>query len=512
MIPQETDLANLYQIALAAAEAFEQWKSQPTLRALTLMAAADALDDAENELVSIAMQETGLTEMRLRGELKRTEVQLRLFADVVRRAQYLDLRIDAADPDFLLGARPDLRRTLVPVGPVVNFSSSNFPFAFSVAGGDTASALAAGCSVIVKAHPGHPVLSSRTAQIVSGALESSGAPPHVLQIIFGQRAGIEMLQHSLVRAGTFTGSIRAGRLLADIAAARPRPIPFYGELGSVNPQFVTRARTHNDAETVWSGYVASVSSSAGQFCTKPGFLFVPKGSIVEQSIRDAAMKIEEHRMLNTKIAQSYRDRRDFVLSQSGVKIIVEGSLRFDERGEGWVTPTFVSTSADALETCGAEMLDECFGPLSIVVEYDHEGQLAALARQLFPGNLTGGIHAAIEESSPALRALVDELSASSGRVVFNDWPTGVAVTSAQQHGGPWPSTTSDAGTSVGTAAIGRFLRGVAYQNMPQHLLPETLRDGNPWDVPRTCSPAGDSKHWGEAEVSELQYEPRQGPK
>jgi NADP-dependent aldehyde dehydrogenase len=487
----------LARIALAAAQAAPEWAAQsPRSRASALVAAAEALDEAADELVAIAMRETGLTEPRLRGELKRTAVQLRLFSDVITGGEYLDVRLDEFDPNFVLGPRPDLRRTLVPLGPVLNFSGSNFPFAFSVAGGDTASALAAGCPVIVKAHSGHPELSLRTAQVVSAALEGAGAPANTLQLIFGQSAGVEMLKDEHIRAGSFTGSIHAGRLLADIAAARPAPIPFYGELGSVNPQFVTRAKLERDLETVCSGYVASVASSAGQFCTKPGFLFVADTNIVAEPMRVAAASVEEHRMLNARIAQSYRDRRDAVLSVDGLSVIAEGSVRFDADGQGWVTPTIVSVPAELLEASGPQLLDESFGPLSVVVQYDDEAQLAPFARHLFPGNLTGGVHALDDESSPALFALIHELHLSSGRVLFNGWPTGVAVTPAMQHGGPWPATTNDAGTSVGTAAIGRFLRGVSYQNVPQHLLPVELRDDNPWGMPRSISPAGASLTWG----------------
>jgi NADP-dependent aldehyde dehydrogenase len=487
----------LARIALAAARAASAWAAQsPGSRASALVAAAAGLDAAADELVAIAARETGLTEPRLRGELKRTVVQLRLFSEVITVGGYLDARLDRPDPEFVLGARPDLRRTLVPLGPVLNFSGSNFPFAFSVAGGDTASALAAGCSVIVKAHSGHPELSLRTTQIVGAALEGAGAPPNTLQLIFGQAAGVEMLKNEHVRAGSFTGSIHAGRLLADVAAARPRPIPFFGELGSLNPQFVTRAKLDRDLETVCSGYVASVAASAGQFCTKPGFLFVADANIVAGPVRAAARDVEEHRMLNPRIAESYRARRDMVLSVEGVTVIEPGSLRFDGDGQGWVTPTIVSVSAGLLGTSGPRLLDESFGPLSVVVQYDDEAQLPALSRHLFPGNLTGGVHALEDESSPELFALINELHLSSGRVLFNGWPTGVAVTPAMQHGGPWPATTTDMGTSVGTAAIGRFMRGVSYQNVPQHLLPLQLRDDNPWGVPQSISPAGESAHWG----------------
>ena len=497
LISSPTAPYEIAQIAADAARAASAWSAlSPDSRARALVGAAAALEAAVDELVAIAARETGLTEPRLRGELKRTAVQLRLFSDVITDGGYLDVRLDPSDPTFVLGPRPDLRRTLVPLGPVLNFSGSNFPFAFSVAGGDTASALAAGCSVIVKAHSGHPELSLRTAQVVGVALEGAGAPPNTLQLIFGQAAGVEMLMNDHVRAGSFTGSIHAGRLLADIAAARPRPIPFFGELGSVNPQFVTRAKLESDLETVCSGYVASVAASAGQFCTKPGFLFVADANVVAQPLRAAAADVEEHRMLNPRIAESYRDRRDTVLSVDGVTVIAQGSIRFDSAGQGWVTPTIVSVSAASLESSGPRLLEESFGPLSVVVQYDDEAQLPTLARHLFPGNLTGGVHALEDESSPELFALINELQLSSGRVLFNGWPTGVAVTPAMQHGGPWPATTNDTGTSVGTAAISRFLRGVSYQNVPQHLLPPQLRDDNRWGVPQRVSPAGASAIWG----------------
>lgn len=488
--------------ARAAVAAFAGWSAMaPHPRARALVAAADALSASADELVVIAMRETGLAEARLRGELKRTAVQLRLFADVVAEGAYLDVRIDYADAHFALGARPDLRRTLIPLGPVLNFAGSNFPFAFSVAGGDTASALAAGCSVIVKTHSGHPELSRRTGEIVARALVEAGAPPHTLQLIDGQEQGVAMLRHPHIRAGSFTGSIHAGRLLADVAAARPDPIPFYGELGSVNPQFVTRAKLEDDLVAICDGFVASVASSAGQFCTKPGFLFVGDAEVVGEPIRSAAEAVAEHRMLNPRIAQGYRERRETVLATAGVEVVTAGTVRFDDDGQGWVTPTIVSVSASTLASSGPRLLDESFGPLAVVVAYEDEGQLADLAGQLFPGNLTGGVHALVEESSPELKALIDQLRRSSGRVLFNGWPTGVAVTPAMQHGGPWPATTNDAGTSVGTAAISRFLRAVSYQNVPQHLLPMTLRDDNPWGAPQQIARAGESTTWGERALS-----------
>ena len=488
---------DLEAIAARAAEVAPLWAATPPhTRAKALVAAADALLAAQTELVATAMEETGLSNARLSGELKRTAVQLKLFAEVVVDGSYLDVRIDDADPDFVLGVRPDVRRYRIAVGPVLNFAASNFPFAFSVAGGDTAAALAAGCPVIVKAHSGHPRLSVHTAEVVAGALESEGAPQGTLQVILGQQAGVDMLNDPRIKAGSFTGSIRVGRMLADIAAARPTPIPFYGELGSVNPVFVTEAALRENADGILDGFVTSVSGSAGQLCTKPGFLFAPAGAALAEGIATRASAVSEHRLLNPGITSGYKTRRDAVLAAPGVTVLAEGDLRVDEDGQGWATPTIVSVPVGVLKEHREELLDESFGPLSIVVEYDNVDQLAAVADDLFEGNLTGTVHAAAGEDSPALRNLVDWISRSAGRVLFGGWPTGVAVTPAMQHGGPWPATTNDSSTSVGTAAIARFTRPVAYQDAPQDLLPEPLRDDNPWGVPQHRAGAGQSVSWG----------------
>lgn len=488
---------DLDAIANRAAAAFPLWAATPPLqRAKAIVAVADALLAAQSTLVATAMEETGLSEARLSGELKRTAVQLKLFADVVVDGSYLDVRIDDADADFVLGVRPDVRRYRIAVGPVLNFAASNFPFAFSVAGGDSAAALAAGCSVIVKAHSGHPKLSVQTAEVVAGALQAAGAPDGVFQLISGQQEGVEMLKDPRIKAGSFTGSIRVGRLLADIAAARPTPIPFYGELGSVNPVFVTEAALAENAEAILDGFVTSVAGSAGQLCTKPGFMFAPAGASLEDGIASRASAVTEHRLLNPGITSGYQSRRDAVLAAPGVKVLAEGDVRVDEDGQGWATPTIVSVPVSVLKEHREALLDESFGPLSIIVEYDNVDELAEIAEDLFEGNLTGTVHAADGEDSPALRDIVDWISHNAGRVLFGGWPTGVAVTPAMQHGGPWPATTNDSSTSVGTAAIARFTRPVAYQSAPQGMLPEPLRDDNPWNVPQQRTPAGESKSWG----------------
>jgi NADP-dependent aldehyde dehydrogenase len=497
MTPEELDT-----IAQRAADAAPEWAGmEPRLRARALVAVADALEAAQSDLVAVAREETGLTDARLGGELKRTAVQLRLFADVIVDGGYLDVRIDEADDSFALGVRPDLRRYRVPVGPVLNFAASNFPFAFSVLGGDTASALAAGNPVIVKAHSGHPRLSVLTAEVANRALAEVGAPDGILQLISGQEAGVTMLKDRRIAAASFTGSIRAGRMLADIAAARPAPIPFYGELGSVNPAFVTSAAIAENADAIADGFVASVSGSAGQLCTKPGFLFVPAGQGFAEKVASRGSGIGEHRMLNPGIASGYGDRRDTILGTDGVTALAEGAVRIDEDGQGWATPTFVRVPVRDLVAQRERLRDEAFGPLAIVVEYDDESELVEVAELLFDGNLTGTVHLADGEDSEPVRSLVQWLTGHVGRVLFGGWPTGVAVTPAMQHGGPYPATTMDTGTSVGTAAISRFLRSVTYQSAPQALLPEPLRDDNPWGVPQRRSPAGESVSWGSAALS-----------
>jgi len=488
---------DLDAIAARAAKVAPLWAATtPRDRARALVAGADALLAAQTELVATAMEETGLSEARLSGELKRTAVQLKMFAEVVVEGSYLDVRIDESDPDFVLGVRPDVRRFRIAVGPVLNFAASNFPFAFSVAGGDTAAALAAGCPVIVKAHSGHPKLSIHTAEVLSSALVAAGAPEGTLQLISGQQPGVEMLKDPRIKAGSFTGSIRIGRMLADIAAARPTPIPFYGELGSVNPVFVTEAALKEDAEGILDGFVTSVSGSAGQLCTKPGFLFAPAGAALAEGIASRTATVAEHRLLNPSITSGYKSRRDAVLAAPGVKVLAEGGLRVDDDNQGWATPTIVSVPVSVLREHREELLDESFGPLSIIAEYDNVDELAEVADELFEGNLTGTVHAGAGEDSPALRNLIDWISHNAGRVLFGGWPTGVAVTPAMQHGGPWPATTNDSSTSVGTAAIARFTRPVAYQNVPQSLLPEPLRDDNPWGVPQHRAAAGQSQGWG----------------
>ncbi|MBX3195398.1 MAG: aldehyde dehydrogenase (NADP(+)) [Microbacteriaceae bacterium] len=456
-------------IVAAAATAHRVWsRVARATRADGLAAVADALDAAADELIEVARAETHLAEARLRGELARTTFQLRLFGDVLRDGGYLDVRVDHADPDWGMGPRPDLRRTSQAVGPVIVYAASNFPFAFSVAGGDTASALAAGASVIVKAHAGHPELSRRTARVVVDALRGAGAPEGVFALVEGREDGIRILRDPRVKAGSFTGSIPGGRALFDIAVSRPDPIPFFGELGSVNPVFVTEAAARTRGADIARDAMASVTLGSGQFCTKPGVLLVPEGSAIVESLRGAPLP-EGQRMLNDRIHDGYVGALQDLRSHDAVEVIAEGD---DPLGPA-PSPTVLLTTLEALTAHRDELFQECFGPTVLVATYRAETDLVGFARGI-EGQLTATI--AGEEDDEIVPALVDELREKAGRLLWNQWPTGVSVTFAQQHGGPYPATTAPGATSVGTAAIARFLRPVAFQGFPQALLPDEVAE------------------------------------
>ena len=466
VLVDETSGSEVAALAAAAAQAGDVWAGESRFRrAEVLDVVADHLDRASDELVPLAGQESHLPVGRLTGELVRTTFQLRMFAEVLREGSYLDVRIDHADPDYPMGApRPDLRRILQPLGPVVVFAASNFPFAFSVAGGDTASALAAGCAVLLKSHPGHPRLSAATAAVVQAGLAAAGAPDGLFALINGDEAGRAALVHPAIRAGAFTGSIRGGRALFDLASSRPEPIPFYGELGSVNPVFVTRAAADRRAGEIAAGFLGSFTLGAGQFCTKPGLLAVPAGSPVLDALTAADLPGAAP-LLNERIQSGYLWIRNELADHPGVTVLAAGP---DE-----TSPTLLRTTVSALLDDPDGLLRECFGPTAVVAEYSAEDELLALADAL-DGQLTATL--AAEPDDEVAVELTRRLAGKAGRVLWNQWPTGVSVTDAQQHGGPYPATTAPGTTSVGTAAITRFLRPVAYQGYPQHLLPAELRD------------------------------------
>ncbi|MDI2027653.1 aldehyde dehydrogenase (NADP(+)) [Saccharopolyspora sp. TS4A08] len=472
-------------------------QTSPHTRADALAAVADALDARSDALVREALRETGLPEARLTGELTRTTVQLRMFAEELRDGSYLRIALDRADPDFALGARPDLRRWLIPVGPVLVYAASNFPFAFSVAGGDTASALAAGCPVVLKAHPGHPETSRLTAETVLTALRESGAPEGTFALITGRQAGVSALRDPRVAAGAFTGSVTGGRALFDIASSRQDPIPFFGELGSINPAVVTAGAERESAEQIAAGFVGSFTLGAGQFCTKPGILLLPSGSELPKRIAELARDVPAARMLTSAIAERYRETTAQLCELDGVEVLVRGTEEPDPSGVARVSPTVLHAGGASELLTETALLEENFGPFAVIAEYSSDEELRSVLAAV-PGSLTVTVHAADDPDSDerrSLRDLVALAAAGSGRIVFGQWPTGVAVTPAQQHGGPYPATTAASTTSVGTAAIDRFLRPVSYQNAPEFLLPEALRESNPLGLPRSTHQPGASQRW-----------------
>jgi NADP-dependent aldehyde dehydrogenase len=469
------DVSGVVERAVAAAP---RWGAlDPVARTGMLRAVADRLDSAGDELVPLAIAESHLTETRLRGELFRTTFQLRFLAGVIEEGDYLQACIDTSDDLWPPGPRPDLRRSLRPLGPVAVFAAGNFPFAFSVAGGDSASALAAGCPVVLKAHPGHRQLSARCGEIVTRALHEAGAPEGTFALIEGDDAGRALITHPDIAAVAFTGSARVGRLLFDIAVGRPKPIPFYGELGSVNPVFVTTRAAAARLDEILSGYVASFTLGAGQYCTQPGVLLLPAGVLDRDRIRDTVCAQPPARLLNDRIEGAYQEALGHLRQRPGVEVIVEGGRQLD----GARTPTLFRTTVKSLVADAEHLLAECFGPISLIAEYDEESQLVEVADML-EGQLTATVHGEVDDT--IVPGLLDKLAERAGRIIWNGWPTALSVTWAVHHGGPYPATTSPLHTSVGAAAIGRFLRPVTYQNVPDPLLPAALREDNPLRLPR----------------------------
>lgn len=436
-------------------------------RGAWLSGIADRLDAAVEELVALADEETALGETRLRGEVARTTGQLRLFAAVIAEGSHLEATIDHAVPDAV-PPRPDLRRMLRPLGPVAVFSASNFPFAFSVAGGDTASALAVGCPVIVKAHPGHPRLSRRTAELVTEALATAGAPAGAFGLVEGFEEGLALVDHPAITAVAFTGSLRGGRALHDRAAARPAPIPFFGELGSINPVVVTADADAERGDQLAAGLAGSFQLGAGQFCTKPGVVFVPAGSRLEAAL-PPLVGAELPRMLTPSIADGFATGSEVIAAVPGVELLAGGPG----------APVAAVTDLATLEAHEHDLLAEVFGPFTLLVRYGSREQLGRSLDRL-EGSLTATLHAGADE---AVDDLLPRLERIAGRVLFAGWPTGVAVTWSQHHGGPWPATTSQH-TSVGATAVRRFLRPIAYQDAPEAALPPELREANPLGIPR----------------------------
>lgn len=470
-VRKDTSAAELDSVVAAAARAALPWGRTPGAdRATALRAVADALDASVDELVPLADRETGLGLPRLRGELARSTFQLRLFADAAADGSYLQVVIDPLDPSPVPAGHPDLRLTRVPLGPVAVYGASNFPFAFSVPGGDTASALAAGCPVVVKAHPGHPQTSEATGRIITDALAAAGAPGGVFGVVRGFEAGRQLVVDPRIRAGAFTGSAAGGRALFDLAVSRPDPIPFFGELGSVNPVVVTPAAAARGAGLA-SDYLDSLTLGAGQFCTNPGLLFLPKDSGLLELVVAAAREREPGVLLHGGVAALFASSFEVLRDAPSARLLLEPTTGGDAGFRAGVG--LVAFDAASVAASPSIVRTECFGPAAVLVEYDDLAQVIDLIDAL-DGCLVATVHG--EEAEPQVADLVAALSTIAGRLVWNGWPTGVAVTAAQHHGGPHPATTSSAHTSVGTAAMARFVRPVAYQSVPRSLLPVELRD------------------------------------
>lgn len=470
--------------AVRAADEARGALADRAVRSAFLRTAAEELQAAKDGLVETADAESALGPVRLTGELARTCFQLRAFADIVDEGAFLDVVINHPD-DTATPPIPDLRRYKVPLGVVAVYSASNFPFAFSVAGGDTASALAAGCPVVVKAHPDHPALSEYVAKVLRRAAARHDIPEGVVGLVHGFEAGVELIKHPLVAAAGFTGSVRGGRALFDAAAARPVPIPFHGELGSLNPVVVTEAAAAERAETIGAGLAGSMTLGVGQFCVKPGLVLAPAGAAGDALLKSLTDAVSD---TDAGVLLDHRMRDNFVagVAERAQLPDVDSPVTPGSGGEHTVSAGFLTVPASRLAAEGEHdlLLEECFGPVTVVVRYEDDAEVKAVLSRL-PGNLTATVQLSEGEAAGEGRGseILAELTPLAGRVLVNGWPTGVAVAPAQHHGGPYPATTSTS-TSVGGTAIERWLRPVAYQNAPSALLPAELRDENPLGLPR----------------------------
>ncbi|MCW2875456.1 aldehyde dehydrogenase family protein [Actinacidiphila oryziradicis] len=471
--------------AVRAAAATIPALADRAVRARLLRTAADLLEEAGPQVLEAADAETALGPGRLTGELGRTTYQLRAFADSIDEGAFLDVIIDHADAS-LAPPRPDLRRYKIPLGVVAVYSASNFPLAFSVPGGDTASALAAGNPVVVKAHPDHPATSELAANALRRAAVQVGLPADVVSVVHGFQAGIDLIKHPLVSAAGFTGSVRGGRALFDAAAARPAPIPFYGELGSLNPVVITEAAAEERAEQIGAGLAGSATLGVGQFCVKPGLVLAPVGEAGDRLLKSLTTAVAE---TGEGVLLDHRMRDAFIagVRERAALPDVEAPVTPGEGGEHSVRAGFLTVPAARLTEDGPHelLLEECFGPVTVVARYEDDAEAAAVLSRL-PGNLTATLQLSSAEASGEEgrgTELLASLTPLAGRVVVNGWPTGVAVAPAQHHGGPYPATTTTS-TSVGGTAIERWLRPVVYQDAPPALLPAELRDDNPLGLPR----------------------------
>ncbi|MDQ2092293.1 aldehyde dehydrogenase (NADP(+)) [Marimonas arenosa] len=441
-------------------------------RAAFLNAIADEIEARRDAITEIGTSETGLPDARLEGERGRTTGQLRLFASHILTGDYLDRRHDEAQPDRRPLPRPDIKMVQRPIGPVAVFGASNFPLAFSTAGGDTAAALAAGCPVVVKGHSAHPGTGEIVAEAIHSAIATCGVPPGVFSLIQGGKrdVGQALVQHPLINAVGFTGSLAGGRALFDLCAQRDNPIPFFGELGSVNPMFLLPEALKVRGGAIADGWAGSLTMGAGQFCTNPGIAVVIDGAEADafiEAVTKALEPVGAQTMLTDGIAAAYRGGRDRVAGTTGVREVLTSVC--DLRN---ATPYLFATTGK--EWLANEILgEEVFGPLGLIVRVTDEAEMLTVAQSL-QGQLTCTLHMDSADSDMA-QSLMPILERKAGRVLANGYPTGVEVCDAMVHGGPYPASTNFGATSVGTLSIRRFLRPVCYQNMPDDLLPGDLR-------------------------------------
>jgi NADP-dependent aldehyde dehydrogenase len=447
-------------------------------RATLLEGVASAIEALGEPLLKRALDETALPFARLEGECGRTCGQLRLFARVLREGSYLDLRIDHSERDRKPIPKPDVRSMQRALGPVVVFGASNFPLAFSVAGGDTASALAAGCPVVVKAHPNHPGTSEMIGRALGGVVRKLGFPEGVFSMVHGRgnRVGEALVAHAEARAVGFTGSFGGGRALFDIAAVRAVPIPVFAEMGSTNPIFIFGHALSEAGTDIAAGVAASVTLGVGQFCTNPGLVIAPKGAPAKAfvaALAGALEQVAEGTMLHAGIRQGFDRRMAEVAAIDGVEVVVTG-----RPGANACAARAALLATDAkVFLQNPTLQDEVFGPNTLVVLCDGIDEMRAVAEHL-PGQLTATVHAAVGDGGE-LDVVMPILEQRAGRVLFGGFPTGVEVCHAMVHGGPYPATTDSRSTSVGTMAIRRFTRPVCYQDFPEERLPSELRDRAP---------------------------------
>lgn len=475
-IASDEELEEAMQIATSA---FETYKNvSGSKRAEFLNAIADEILALDDVLVNRAMQESGLPEGRIKGERGRTVNQLRMFAKVAEEGSWVEASIDQAIPDRQPFPKADIRKMLRPLGPVVVFTASNFPLAFSTAGGDTASALAAGCPVIVKAHESHLGTNTHVAMAIQRAAEKTGMPDGVFSSLNGKgiELGQKLVMHPAVKAIAFTGSLKGGKAIYDASAKRKEPIPVFAEMGSINPVLLLDQALQNNGANIANQYAGSVTQGVGQFCTNPGLLVGKSGAAMDAFVSALGKAIEGKKpevMLNEGICKNFEKNKNHHLAQEGVNLVGES----ETTAAGFQGRPSVATVSGADFIKNKDLKEEVFGPFSLVVQCADDAEMQAVVES-FDGQLTGTVMGENEEII-ANRKIIETLQSKVGRIIFNGVPTGVEVCHSMHHGGPYPATTDSRFTSVGTDAIKRFGRPVAFQSYLQELLPEELRDGNP---------------------------------